>query len=135
MGNQSISYKKLKFFHKKWQSEYDRWRDDLRNMHNEHLDALDMLNHIEDQIRELQMDVDDMYKEIEDHENLMAQHESIFQDVKGGVIDSSQLTDEGSMHNQSTMHDYRRQKFMELKKKHTFLFKLLKRVSDAIDFS
>lgn len=133
MARQSVSSRKLTFFHKKWRDEYEKWRDEMRRWEEEQHDAKAMLNHIDDKIQMIRDQMEGLYDQIEDHEAIMDENEHRFDDSAGGVIDSEQLADQRDISQQNSMHDARRQEFMELKKRHNFLFKQLKRVSDAID--
>jgi len=135
MGRRTVPQKKMKSLHQKWTQEYDRWRSEMKKMEREQLEALDMINHVEDKLRELKFDMEDLRDEIVDHEELMEQQRLAFQDVQDGIIDSSKLADSESINEQAALHEDRRQEFMMFKKRHQFFYKQLKKLKDAIDFS
>jgi len=135
MGRRTVPQKKMKSLHQKWQQEHDRWSREMEKMEREQLEALDMINHVEDKLRELKFEMEDIRDEIAQHEDLMEQQILAFQNVQDGVIDSSKLADSESINEQATIHDDRRQEFMKFSKKHQFFYKQLKKLKDAIDFS
>ena len=135
MSRRTVPKKKMKSLHRKWQQEYDRWKSEMEKIKQDQLEALDMISHVEEKLRELQFDIEDIKDEIHEHEDLMEEQEMAFEDVQDGIIDSHKLASSKSVNEQSAIHDDRRQEFMELKKKHIFFYKQLKKLSNAIDFS
>ena len=135
MGRKTVSKQKMKALHLKWRQEHDRWSSEMSTMEQEHTEALGMINHVEDKLRELQYDMEDFQDEIAEHEDIMEQQISNFNNVQDGVIDASKLADTNSIDEQSSIHDARRSEFMKFKKRHNFFYKQLKKLNDAIDFS
>lgn len=131
MATQNISKQKMQYFHTKWRDDHTQWLREADRWKQQHAETYRMLEYLQDRIDDHEMEMSDFEADLEDHDIRMEQ------DAKDAEFDSeidgiATISMEDHMQ-QVQLHDKHRQQFLEMKQDHDFLFKLLKKLFDAID--
>ena len=129
-----MSLRRMKIFHKKWRDAHDKWHEQIQEMQDQQDEARKMLRHIESLLEMHKEDMLDFLNKLDQHEKIMEDHEKEYDHLMGEEHDDTRSVVTMRDHfGQVERHESYRQEYLQIQKRHQYLYKLLKRLNDSLD--